>query len=211
MAPRITLWAGIFLLACALAILPGELPAAEEPNFAGTWQLNDEQSDDAREKIRSAIGSSGGGRHGSFGGRRGSRGGGPGGDPQERMGKMLEAAERLTIAHRDLELTITDNNGRAHTFYTDGRSFEQQTPRGDAVDVTARWQGGQLVVERAGGRGGKVSETYELAPDGQQLFVTTRIENRRFEEPVVIRRVYDAVAESGPRSAPAPDPRQYHA
>ncbi len=108
------------------------------------------------------------------------------------MREMFEAAETLIIAHNDPELSITDNTGRARALYTDGRKAEQQTPRGETIKVTARWQADRLVIERESGRGRKMSETYELAPDGRQLVVTKRIENQRFPEPIIIRYVYDA-------------------
>ncbi len=182
-------------LAFALAALPEASLAAEKPNFTGTWQLNHEQSDSAREKIQETMSSSGGRRRGGMrGGRRpgDSRGGQQGGDRQGRMREMFEAAETLIIAHNDPELSITDNTGRTRTLYTDGRKAEQQTPRGETIKVTARWQADRLVIEREAGHGRKMSETYELAPDGRQLVVTKRIENQRFPEPIIIRYVYDA-------------------
>jgi hypothetical protein len=49
----------------------------------------------------------------------------------------------------------------------------------------------QLVSVQPGRRQGSTTRTYELSPDGRQLFVTTKIDNPRFDSPVTFRLVYD--------------------
>jgi len=44
-----------------------------------------------------------------------------------------------------------------------------------------------------GRRQGSTTRTYELSPDGAQLYVTTKIDNPRFQNPVTFRLVYDPV------------------
>lgn len=51
---------------------------SDQVDFTGSWELNEELSDDPREKMRQAMGRSRGGRGGGGGGGRGSSGG-PGG------------------------------------------------------------------------------------------------------------------------------------
>jgi hypothetical protein len=55
----------------------------------------------------------------------------------------------------------------------------------------AQWNGAQLVSVQPGRRQGTTTRTYELSPDGRQLFVTTKIDNPRFDSPVTFRLVYD--------------------
>ena len=56
----------------------------------------------------------------------------------------------------------------------------------------AQWQGTQLVAVTQGRReGSSTTRTYELSPDGKQLFVTTKVINPRFKGPVTYRLVYD--------------------
>ncbi|MEE8525054.1 MAG: hypothetical protein V3T72_14050 [Thermoanaerobaculia bacterium] len=70
--------------AAALLLLPPAFAAtADRPDFSGTWELNEELSDDFREKMMEARqkggGRGGGGGGGGFGGGRGGGGDGFGG------------------------------------------------------------------------------------------------------------------------------------
>ena len=56
----------------------------------------------------------------------------------------------------------------------------------------AQWQQGQLVVATQS-RTGSTTRSYQLSPEGKQLFVTTRIENQRLSRPIVFRFVYDSI------------------
>jgi hypothetical protein len=69
---------------------------------------------------------------------------------------------------------------------------------GDSANAppTAQWQGSQLIAVTPGRRQGATTRTYELSPDGQQLYVTTKIDNPRFQSPVTFRLVYDPVPSS---------------
>ncbi len=60
----------------------------------------------------------------------------------------------------------------------------------------AQWQGAQLIAITPGRRQGTTTRTYELSPDGRQLYVTTKIDNPRFDSPVTFRLVYDPVQAS---------------
>jgi len=54
----------------------------------------------------------------------------------------------------------------------------------------AQWQGNQLVaVEQM--RDDTTTRTYELSPNGHRLYLTTKIENKRFKQPFTYRFVYD--------------------
>ncbi len=62
----------------------------------------------------------------------------------------------------------------------------------------AQWQGAQLVAVTPGRRdGSSTTRTYEMSPDGKQLFVTTKIESPRFKNPVTFRLVYDPAPSGG--------------
>jgi hypothetical protein len=61
-----------------------------------------------------------------------------------------------------------------------------------SASPAAQWQGTQLVAVTPGRReGSKTTRTYELSPDGKQLYVTTKMESPRFKKPVTFRLVYD--------------------
>jgi hypothetical protein len=180
--------------------------ANARPDFSGIWKLNTDLSEDPREKMQEARGSSGGRSGGSFGGRGGMGGGGRGGmgggggrrgggdsgdksgDGAMRLGETLAAQKVLTISHKDPELVIRDLNGRSRTLFTDARKLEEERSDGTAK-VQTKWNDRSVVVvTKVGGR--ETTETFERAADGAHLFLTTKIEGGR--APLSFRRVYDA-------------------
>jgi hypothetical protein len=211
----------------ALAALPGGRAAASstadtpvvKADLAGQWQLNPAQSEDARAKMRDAMGGrqGGGGRGGGMGGPggRGGRGGGDGrggggwgrgprggeggmgggmsrdGDRggMSAMRSFFEPAERLTITQDGSEVLIDDGVNPAVRLRPDGEATKRE---GGASEVKARWSGGELIAETKLRNGGKLTTAYMLDAEKHQLDVTSRLEGGRFSEPVTVRRVYDA-------------------
>ena len=191
-----------------------------KPNLAGTWRMNKDQSDDLRKIMQQQSGNSGGqqrgggnGRSGGGWGGRGGMGGGgmgggigghgsggqrPGGNTQGRggannsSGMDLTDFSRLTIEQSTTLVKVTGATGRILAQYSGG-----SRPADDDAYVppAAEWQGEQLVVETPGMRGGrKTTRAYYLSPDGEQLFVKTRIEGpqgSRSSQPITFRFVYD--------------------
>jgi hypothetical protein len=72
-------------------------------------------------------------------------------------------------------------------------SDPNQSSNGDSAAPNAQWKGSQFVAVTPGRRQGTTTRTYELSPDGKQLYVTTRIDNPRFQNPATFRLVYDPV------------------
>src|SRR2546421_7361662 len=194
---------------------------AQHPDLSGHWTFNAAQSDDPRNRTQTGDtvggeprawggggrrGGMGGGR-GGFGGGRGGRsggaggGGGGGGMSDEQRARMREtmqlafqAPATLTIAQSDSTVAFTADTGAAVTLYGDGRKLKQTVGgAGDIeVDLKARWQGNDFVVERKVSGGGKVTEDYLRSRDGKQLFVIVSLDNGRGRS-IEFRRVYDAV------------------
>ena len=80
------------------------------------------------------------------------------------------------------------------TFYTDERKTTENVEGDNTVEQTARWDGDTLVTEVKTNHGMNVTDTYALTPDGRQMVVVTRIRNEEVhQQPIIIRRVYDAV------------------
>jgi hypothetical protein len=170
------------------------------PNLAGTWQLNKKQSDDPREKMQEARNEQGnGGGGGGFGGGGGGRGMGRGRQGQG-QGDMMKEFSQLTITQTSSTAKVTGDSGRVLALYSsadqstnqpassDSNKSDNSTPNEDSA--AAQWQQDQLVVTSQARRG-STTRSYGLSPDGKQLYVTTRIENQRLSQPVVIRFVYD--------------------
>lgn len=186
---------------------------APKPILAGTWKLNKDQSDDPRQKMEEAMGTSGAAQGAQGAGQSGGqgeganpnrgegrpgRGGGPGG--------MMAEFSQLTVTQLDANVKITGASGR--TVATTTPPDDSAKPADDssstksdsnvyggrrrmAPPVLAQWQGNQLVAAGHMYGGGSTTRTYELSPDGKQLYVTTKITNERLSQPVTYRLVYD--------------------
>jgi len=208
----------IALTTMALAGGVGPAPAqAQHPDLSGRWIYNPSQSDNPRNMDRGSDSSGdqgggygAGGRRGGFGGggRRGGFGGGRGGTGERGGGGMSEkqrarmrqtmalafqAPPAITISADDSTLTVTPDTGAALTLYGDGRKIKQTVQDGGDVEIKARWQGNDFVVERKVSGGGKVTEDYLKSQDGKQLFVIVSFESNRGRT-LEFRRVYDAAA-----------------
>lgn len=173
--------------------LPPATATSAKPSLSGTWTLNKSLSDDPRQKMQDAMGNSGGEGEGGGGGWQGRRGGGGG-----HGGGMMGEMNQLTITQSGAAVKIVGASGRLLTQTSDNASPDSRPSNGQDMDngphfspPVAQWQGNQLVSVMEGRRG-KTTRTYELSSDGTQLFVTTKIENERFNGPVTFRQVYDS-------------------
>jgi hypothetical protein len=194
---------------------PQPLKPAPQPRqtIAGAWKLNLDDSDDARKKMEQSRGSGGGsGGNGPYGGSRRSGGGypypgggggrgpyggrsGPSDDDRQRMRDLFHPADSFTIALKEAEVDLTDDQDRRRVFFTDGRK-PQKSKDDRYQEFAAHWEGTRLVSEEKAPSGGKVTRTYELALDGLQLRETVRIENGRSDVPLILRYVYDVAPEN---------------
>jgi hypothetical protein len=131
-------------------------------------------------------GQGGGGGNGG-GGRRGSNQ--PGDMDPGTMRDLTDPPETLSIVQKDskgAEVDLTDDRTRKIALFTDGRKIEKSSD--DMYqEIAAKWDGRSLVTDEKTPRGGKFSRTFELAPSGQQLYETVRM---------------DAIAYGGGKSAP---------
>jgi hypothetical protein len=196
-------------------------PAAEKKpqakprnNILGDWTLNHEQSDDPHEKLQQArenSGNNGGGnRGGGMGGPRigfpGGGMGGPGmggGQGQGQSGADMDSIQekinpplQMNLSQktsRDPEVDLTDEQSHKQIFYTDGRKVQKSSKDSTSEEIAAKWEGSRLVTDEKSGRGSKLSRTYELSPDGLQLWESIKVNTGHGSYPVTIRYVYDAV------------------
>src|SRR5271169_196822 len=204
---------------------PPAPPAKKKPEvaprktLAGFWKLNADESDDPQKKLEEARqtragsgggpggGSGGGGRvgigfpyPGAGGGGNGPYGGGgrgmgeDGGETTEQMRELVRPDLSQTIELKDAEVDSTDEHENKLVLYTDGRKI-QKSKDDSLQQVSARWDGAQLVTDEKGPRGRKMSRTFELSPDGRQINETWHIENGRSGSPIIIRYVFDAATE----------------
>jgi hypothetical protein len=188
--------------------------------LAGFWKLNTDQSDDPQKKLEEArqtkAGSGGGpgGGSGGGGGRvgigfpyPGSGGGGngpyggsgrgmgeEGSETTEQMRELIRPDLSQTLELKDAEVDATNDQGNKLVCYTDGRKIQKSKDK-SLEQVSAHWDGAQLVTDEKGPHGRKMSRTFELSSDGRQIYETWHIDNGRSGSTIVIRYVYDAASE----------------
>ena len=208
------------ILAGLMALVVGVVPAgaaAQHPDLAGSWKLNQAQSDNPRDQMRGSDstggerrprgegggeggggggGGFGGGRGGFGGGRRGGYGGGRGMSDEQRarmrqtMDLAFHAPSAFTLQQADSAVTVTGEDGQPLLLYADGRKLVQRVDGGGDLEIKAHWQGNDFVVERRVKGGGKVTEDYLRSQDGKQLFVIVGFEGSGGRS-IQFRRVYD--------------------
>lgn len=187
-------------------------------NILGDWQFNKNESDDAREKLkhsreadntnRGAGGGYGGPRMGGGwpGGPGGPMGGGPyGGGPNypqggsssdyDRLGDLVNPPREVRLSQKydkDPEVVLADDREHKRAFFTDGRKVEKSKDPA-YEEIAAHWDGNKLVTDEKASHGGKMSRTFEVSPDGKQLWETVHITDNKGNHPVTVRYVYDAV------------------
>jgi hypothetical protein len=191
--------------------------------LAGRWRLNLDESDDPGEKLQQARGSNGAGQGGGRRGGGGMGGGWPGGggmggrggvgggggmgggesdSDRQKMQLFLQPANQLTIAQKEPEIDVADDDDRKYALYTDNRKIEKSK---DAThqDFDAKWDGFRLVAEGKDPRGNKYERSYEVLEGNRQLRETLLLKVGRNNAEVSIRYVYDLAARARPQPPPA--------
>jgi hypothetical protein len=142
----------------------------------------------------------GGGGNGG-GGRRGGANQPSDMDP-ETMRELTDPPEMLNITQKDpkgAEVDLADDTARKKVFFTDGRKIGKSSDD-TYQEIAAKWDGRSLVTDEKTPHGGKFSRTFDLAPNGQQLYETVRMDASAYggaksAPQVYIQYVYDAEQE----------------
>ena len=111
---------------------------------------------------------------------------------------MTRQFSQLTVTQTDKGLNVAGATGRliatTEPQSNDQNAQDDQDNGGGMMRMRpaeAKWQGSQLVAT-SDMFGSTITRTFELSPDGKQLYLTTKIESQRFSQPVSYRFVYDA-------------------
>ncbi|HEV2196554.1 MAG TPA: hypothetical protein VGR55_13295 [Candidatus Acidoferrum sp.] len=195
---------------------PGTAPAAKAPESAplplprqsilGAWKLNRDESDDPRKRMEDSRESNrggyggrrggGGGWPGAGGGRRGGMGGGESDEDRQRMHELLSPPTTMTFSMTGAEVDLQDDRDRKRAFMTDGRKLKKSKDD-NYQEIAAKWDGNRLVSDEKSPRGGKMSRSFELSPDGRQLYENLHIEGSgRSNRSMDLHYVYEIVAEA---------------
>jgi hypothetical protein len=195
-----------FLLV-GVVVAPSSFSLAQDapPAFAGSWERDPKQSDDAAEKMRAALEQLREQMERRGGGPMG--GGGPGGPPPEGPGGpgergrgprsggggVARVPDELRVELDRGELRVDDGE-RVQIYYLDGKKHLRQLPNGAKLETVSLLEGGVVHIEEKLARG-KVERTIELGPDGKTMISTLNVKMKEMKNAVVIRTVYVRVEE----------------
>jgi hypothetical protein len=192
-------------------VKPQEPPPLPPPRqtIIGAWKLNRDESDDPRKRTRDSQDSNGGGGYGGrrgggswpgggggggYGGRRGGYGG-ESDQERQKMHELMSPPSTMTFSMTGAEVDLMDDRQRKLAFMTDGRKLKKSKDD-NYQEIAAKWDGNRLVTEEKSPRGGKMSRTFELSPDGRQLYENLHIEgNGRNSHTMEVHYVYEIVVE----------------
>src|SRR5947199_141479 len=108
----------------------------------------------------------------------------------------LSPPTTMTFSMTGAEVDLMDDRDRKRAFMTDGRKL-QKSKDDRYQEIAAKWDGNRLVTEEKSPRGGKMSRTFELSPDGRQLCENLRIESSGGKHRSLdVHYVYDILAQA---------------
>jgi hypothetical protein len=97
----------------------------------------------------------------------------------------------MVITQDDSTMVLNDGVGIPRMLYLDGRKSEEIVPGGTAVEVSTRWKGGKLTVERKFPDGSSVREMMNIDKDSHRLIVEMKVASPSTGQTLEFRRVYD--------------------
>ena len=186
--------------AAAKAPEPAPLPPPRQ-TILGAWKLDRDESDDLRNRSQDSPGSGGGGYGGrrggggwpgggGYGGHRGGTGGEESDQQRQKMHELLSPPVTMTFSMTGAEVDLMDDRDRKRAFMTDGRKLQKSKDE-NYQEIAAKWDANRLVTDEKSPRGGKMSRTFELSPDGRQLYETLNLKMGRNNTETSFRFVYD--------------------
>ena len=102
----------------------------------------------------------------------------------------------MTLSMTGAEVDLQDDRDRRRAFMTDGRKLKKSKDD-NYQEIAAKWDGSRLVSDEKSPRGGKMSRTFELSPDGRQLYENLHIESSgRSNRSMDLHYVYEIVVEN---------------
>jgi hypothetical protein len=185
--------------------------AQDAPVFVGTWSLNIDKTEPAKDKVidepegtgagstmRTGLGGRGGGGRSSGGGGSGggsSRGGGGGrGSVRLIFGGMMVASKTLKVTQADSIITVEDEDGPVFVnLRADSKLLEETLANQTVLKTKAQWKKNELVVERMHETDGSARMIMRIDPKNPKvLIVDFHYEHKRQRRTIDQRRIYDA-------------------
>ena len=106
------------------------------------------------------------------------------------MHELLSPPATMSFSMTGADVDLQDDHGRKRAFMTDGRKLKKSKDD-NYQEITAKWDGSRLVTDEKSPRGGKMSRSFELSPDGRQLYETLNLKLGRSNTDTSFRFVYD--------------------
>ena len=182
--------------------------AQDAPVLVGTWSLNIDRTEPAKDKVieepegtgagrtmRTGLGSRGGGR--SRGGGDGTTaGGGGGGRGNIRLifGGMMIASKTLKVTQADSIITIEDEDGPLFiNLRADNKTLTETLANQTVLKTKVQWRKNELVVERSHDTDGSARMIMRVDPKNPKvLIVDFHYEHKRQRRTIDQRRIYEA-------------------
>jgi len=112
------------------------------------------------------------------------------------MREFLSPPATMTFSMTGAEVDLQDDRDRKRAFMTDGRKLKK-SKEDNYREIAAKWDGNRLVTDEKSPRGGKISRSFELSPDGRQLYENLHIESSgRSNRSLDMHYVYDVLAQT---------------
>lgn len=197
------------------------LNAQDAPVLVGTWTLNIDKTEPAKDKViedaegtgagrtmstgLSGRGASrrtgdvaGGGGSRSGGGAGGVGGGGGGGASRGNVrlifGGMMIASKTLKVMQADSIVTVEDEDGPLFVnLRSDGKTLEETLANQTVLRTKVQWKKNELVVERIHDTDGSARMIMRVDPKNPKvLIVDFHYEHKRQRRTIDQRRIYEA-------------------
>jgi len=190
--------------------------AQDAPVFVGTWTLNIDKTEPAKDKVIEDAEGTGAGRTTSTGlsgrgsaGRRpevaggaggarsggGGGGGGGGGRSNFRLifGGMVNPSKTLKVIQADSIVSIEDEDGPLFlNLRADNKTLEETLTNQTVLKTKAQWKKNELVVERSHDTDGSARMIIRIDPKNPKtMLVDFHYEHKRQRRTIDQRRIYE--------------------
>ena|SRR5688572_3526849 len=184
--------------------------AQDAPVFAGTWTLNIDKTEPAKDVVieepegtgagrtmRTGLGSRGGRSSGGSSSSSGSSGGGGGasrGNVRLIFGGMMIASKTFRVTQADSIITIEDEDGPLFVnLRADNRNLEETLANRTILKTKVQWRKNELIVERSHETDGSARMSMKIDPKNPKLLVVDfHYEHKRQRRTIDQRRIYEA-------------------
>jgi hypothetical protein len=181
--------------------------AQDAPVLVGTWTLNIDKTEPAKDKVIEEPEGTGAGRtmrtglgrrvsaSGGGGGVSGVGGGGGGrGNVRLIFGGMMVSSKTLKVTQADSVVTIEDEDGPLFVnLRADNKTFEETLTNQTVLKTKVQWKKNELVVERMHDTDGSARMIMRIDPRNPKvLIVDFHYEHKRQRRTIDQRRIYEA-------------------